>query len=199
MRRSRHARAVPPALGLLAAALLVTGCGGGSGSVAASASAPALPLATPSPANPTLAAALLTPKDLPAGWAYLVFNGADGLPAHACDTGALAAAKVGLQSGAHVVVEDSTLFDTATHASAFIQRAAHGQDCGRAATASPAARTDLGLAPVGDESYSFRSQGTTCDDRVLFRKGTLVLELVTPCTETATAVSGYVSAAAKAS
>jgi hypothetical protein len=199
MRRTLSSRASAGSLTLLAAAMLVAACGGGSGSAAPSASDASLPLSSPSPANPILGAFLLTPKDLAAGWKYLLFDGANGLPARACDTGAMAVAKVGLQSGAHIVVEDGTLFDTTGHASAFIQREAHGHDCGHAATTSPPAQTSLALAPVGDESYSFRSQGSICDDRILFRKGAVVLELVTPCTETPAAVSAYVAAAARMS
>lgn len=199
MRRIRHARALGAAGPLVAVALLLAACSGGSSTAAASASNASLPLASPSPADPVLAAMLLTPKDLPSGWKYLLFDGADGLPARACDTGAMAAAKVGLQSGSHVLVEDGTLFDTAEHASAFLRREAQGQDCARAATASPGVQTPVSMARIGDESYSVRSQGKTCDDRILFRKGTVVLELVTPCTETSASVSTYVNAASKAS
>jgi hypothetical protein len=197
MRRTRNPRVLTGGLALLATALLVAGCA--TGSASPSASDVSLPLASPSPANPALGALLLAPKDLPAGWTYLLFNGVDGLPTRACDTGSTAVAKVALESGGHILIEDGTLFDTAAHASAFIRREAHGQDCARPATASPAAQTDLGLAPVADESYAFRSQSSTCDDRILFRKGTVVLELVTPCTETPTAVSAYVAAAARTS
>ena len=198
MRRIRPASALAVAAALVAASMVLAGCASGSGPAQPSASDASLPLASPSPANPALAAMLLTPKDLPTGWQYAVFDGVNGLPARACDTGAEAVAKVGLASGLHVVVEDGTLFDTAAHASAFLRREAHGQDCARSATAAPVAQTPLGLAPLGDESYSLRSEGTSCDDRILFRKGTVVLELVTPCTETSASVAVYVDAAVKA-
>jgi hypothetical protein len=197
MRRLRSTGAILVAGCLAGPVLLLAGCGAGPGSAApsASASSPVLPLASPSPANPDIAAMLLSPKSMPAGWSWLIFDGVDGLPARSCDAGALAAAKVGLQSGAHIVVEDGTLFDTAAHASAFLAREAHDMDCARAATASPAAQDSLGFGRIGDESYSFRSQGQTCDDRILFRMGVTVLELVTPCTETSQAVSTYLRAA----
>ncbi len=191
-----HVRSARSVLLAVAGTVLVAGCSSSSGSATPSASD--APLGTPSPANPSLAAALLTPKDLPTGWKYILFNGPDALDPHSCDTGAAAAAKVGLQSGAHVVVEDGTLFDTTDHASAFIKREAKGADCARAATASPAAQTDLGLAPVGDESYSFKSQGSTCDQLVLIRKAVVVVEVVTPCAETSADVSTFVAAAVKA-
>jgi len=196
MRCSRTPRALMAAAGLAAAAVLVAGCGAGSASSASSSPSPLLPLASPSPANAGLATMLLSPKSMPSGWSWLIYDGVDGLPARPCDTGALAAAKVGLQSGAHIVVEDGTLFDTAAHASQFLAREARGLDCAQAATASPAAQTSLAMGQLGDESFSFRSQGKTCDDRILFRKGVAVLELVTPCTETAQAVTAYVHAAA---
>jgi len=196
MRRSRTTR-VLLTVAALAAAGQLAGCGAGSGSAAPSSAALVLPLSSPSPANADLATMLLSPKSMPTGWSWLVFDGADGLPPRSCDTGALAAAKVGLQSGTHIVVEDATLFDTPAHASAFLAREAHGVACGRAVTAAPATQTPLGVGQVGDESFSFRSQGTTCDDRILFRKGVAVLELVTPCTETARAVTAYVEAATR--
>ena len=195
MRRSRTHRVLLTAAALAAAGLVLAACGAGSGAAAPSATEPALPLASPSPANTSLATLLLSPTSMPAGWSWLVFDGVDGLPARQCDTGALAAAKVGLQSGAHVVVEDGTLFDTAAHASAFLARQARGLGCGQATTASTATQTPLGVGKLGDESFSFRSQGRTCDDRILFRKGVAVLELVTPCTETSQAVTAYVKAA----
>ena len=197
MRRIRPARALAATVGALAAALLVAGCGVGSGSATPSSSDPALPLATPSPANAALTARLLTPGKLSPGWAYLLFNGANALTPHPCDSGALAAAKVGLTSGGHVVVEDGTLFDTSAHASAFIKREAAGHSCALAAPATSPARMPLGLARVGDESYSFRSTGTSCVDRILFRAGVVVLELVTPCTESSGAVSAYLGAAVR--
>jgi hypothetical protein len=184
--------AVPAAL----ATLVLAGCAASSGSAGASADDSSL--ATPRPANPTLASAMITPKDLGDGWKYLFVKGADGLPPHSCDTGAAAAAKVGVQSGDHVVVEDGTLFDSADNASGFMKRGALAQDCARSATASPAVVTSLGLPPVGDESFSLKVQGSTCSQIVLIRKGVIVVELVMPCAETTSAVTSYSSAAVRA-
>ena len=180
MRTDRPSAALTAAALLGAAALLLTGCSGSSGGATPSASSSDV-LNTPAPANPALADGLLTPKDMPKGWKYLLFNGANGMTLRPCDTGAVAAAKVGLISGPHVLVEDGTLFDSTANASAFIKREATGADCARAATASPAPRTDLGLAAAGDESYSFKVTGTVCNEIVLIRKGALVAQLVTPC------------------
>jgi hypothetical protein len=191
MRRTLRS-AVPAAL----CALVLAGCASSSGSAGASAGDSSL--ATPSPANSTLATAMITPKDLGSGWKYLFVNGADGLPPHSCDTGASAAAKVGVLNGDHVVVEDGTLFDSADDASGFMKREALAQDCARAATASPAVVTSLGLPPVGDESFSLKVQGSTCSQIVLIRKGIIVVELVMPCAETPDAVTSYTSAAVKA-
>jgi len=62
MRRSRSTRALLAAGCLAGPVLLLAGCVAGSGSAAASASAssPVLPLASPSPANPNIAAMLLS-------------------------------------------------------------------------------------------------------------------------------------------
>jgi hypothetical protein len=199
MRRVQHPRArlaavlLTAAAGAASVALGLTGCTAGSTSADDS-----VPLSSPSPANPTLVAAMLTPKDLPTGWKYFYVDGADGLPPHGCDTGATAAAKVGLIHGSTVLVQDGTLFDTPAHASAYIKREAQGADCARSATASPAPQTDLGLAAVGDESYSVRAQGRTCNEVALVRKSAIVVEVLTACSASTAEVTSYVQAAAKA-
>jgi|GEM_PF-2297473 len=201
----RFVTAVRPVLGVLAlpavlaAALTIAGCAASSGSGTGPSTSPLFPLTTPSPANPALSGHLLSPTKLPPGWAYLLFAGPDPLPPRPCDTGAIAAAKVGLTSGPHVVVEDGTLFDSVTDASAFIRREATGHSCATPASASQPPRTPLVAPHVGDESYSFRSTGRGCQDLILFRRAVVVLELVTPCSETPGAVSAYVEAAAKTS